>query len=151
MIQILYLFFFALLLAALEVQIEGKDGWAANLPTWRPQSSKWYSRLYKRITWGKDLTGYHLLVLLLVLSFLHFPYAVSGNWSWSSELATLSFLFLVIVVEDFLWFVINPDYGLSRFRKEFIGWHKKWFLFLPADYWLGLIVAALLYGFSFVR
>jgi len=34
--QSIYLFVVALVLAFLEVQIEGKHGWASKLPTWKP-------------------------------------------------------------------------------------------------------------------
>ena len=40
------------------------------------------------------------------------------------------------VVEDFLWFVLNPHFGWSKFNKNSIWWHKRWFLGLPLDYWL---------------
>lgn len=150
MIKVFYLFIFALVVAALEVQIEGKNGWAANLPTWRPDSSKWYSKLYGRINCGKELTGYHVFIVLLFLIFFHFPFVAAAKWSLSLELSTLSFLFLTFIIEDFLWFVINPNFGLSRFKPEFIRWHKKWFLFLPADYWLGLASAISLYGLSII-
>lgn len=149
-IQVLYLFLVSLILAALEIQIEGEAGWAINLPTWKPSDSEWYSRFYRKIMAEKDITGYHLLVFSLVLAFLHYPYFIGRVWSLSSELTTLSLFFLVAITWDFLWLVLNPHYGLGRFRAEHIWWHKKWFLFAPIDYWLGLMVSALLYlKFSF--
>ena len=144
-LQTITLFMFCLVLAALETQIEGAAGWAANLPTWRPAQTTWYSRLYRKIVPGKDITGYHMLIGGLVLFFLHYPYFVSQNWSWSSELTTLALFFLVIVVWDFLWFVINPKYDFRQFWSEQVWWHKTWFLHFPLDYWLGFIVSALLY------
>lgn len=132
-------------MAVLEIQIEGKYGWAEKLPTRRPDSSKWYSKIYKLIMCGKDLTGYHLSVLTLVLIFFHYPYFTVQAWDWSLELKTLSFFFLVSIVWDFLWFVLNPHYGLRRFKPEYIWWHKKWFLFMPIDYYLALIISALFY------
>jgi hypothetical protein len=149
-IQILYLFLLSLIFAVLEVQIEGGAGWASGLPTWRPDNSKWFSKIYRRLMAEKDLTGYHLLVFSLLLAILHYPYFTGKNWTLAQEFATLSLFFLVSIIWDFLWFVINPHYGLSRFRAEHIWWHKKWFFFLPADYYFGLILSALLYTrFSF--
>lgn len=145
MINLLPIFFLALVLAALEVQIEGRDGWAKNLPTWRPDKNKWYGRLYSRLTFDKELTGYHLLLSLLVLGILHYPYFAGAEWSGSAELRTFSSLFLLFVAEDFLWFVLNPNFGLKRFRPRYAPWHKKWLFFLPADYWAGLIVSVFLY------
>ncbi len=144
-IQILYLFLISLILAALEIQIEGDAGWAANLPTWKPSYSKWYSKLYRKIMAEKDITGYHILVFSLVLSILHYPYFIGKAWSWFSELSTLSLFLIVCIVWDFLWFVLNPHYGFGRFRAEHILWHKKWVLFMPIDYIIGLIISALLY------
>ena len=45
----------ALVLAILEVQVEGANGWAADLPTWRPNPNKWYSKLYKKVHNNNDL------------------------------------------------------------------------------------------------
>ncbi len=67
-----YLFGLCILLAYLEVQIEGPHGWAERLPTWRPQSHAWYARLYTRLMGQKQLTGYHIGMFLLVLFGLHF-------------------------------------------------------------------------------
>ncbi len=148
-VQSSYIFLFCLVLAAFEVQIEGKYGWAAKLPTWRPSPDKWSAKIFRMIMSGKDLTGYHLLVYSLVLVFLHYPYFVGQNWNWSVELRTLSFLFLISITWDFLWFVLNPHYGLRRFKSKHIWWHKKWFLFMPNGYYFSLIISALLYsGFS---
>ena len=144
------LFLFCFVLAALEVQIEGEAGWASKLPTWRPSHTVWYARFYKKMLPGDDLTGYHLLVFALVLLFLHYPYFAGKAWNLSSELTTISLFFLVAVVWDFLWFVLNPYYGLQRFKKAHAWWHKKWFLIMPTDYYIGFIVSALFYTrFSF--
>jgi len=144
-IQIIFLFMFCLVLAAFETQIEGEAGWAQNLPTWKPSDSKWFARFYKKIMRGRELTLYHILVFTLVIVFLHYPYFSGKIWSFSSELTTLSFLFLVIVTWDFLWFVVNPRYDFGRFWGKHVLWHKKWFLHMPIDYWFGLIISALLY------
>jgi len=149
-LHIFALFIFCLILAALEVQIEGKAGWASKLPTWKPASFRWYSRLYRRVMSEKDMTGYHLLVFSLVFFFLHYPYFVGKTWNLPSELTTIALFFLVTIIWDFLWFVLNPNYGLSHFRSKNIWWHKKWFLFMPVDYYFGFIVSVLFYvRFSF--
>jgi len=36
----IYIFVMATVLALLEIQIEGANGWARNLPTWRPHAAK---------------------------------------------------------------------------------------------------------------
>ena len=56
-----YFFLIALVLAHLEIQIEGPHGWAEKLPTWR-----WDSRRIRR-WFGKPVTGYHLCLIALFL------------------------------------------------------------------------------------
>ncbi len=148
-IQTLFLFIFCLVLAILEVQIEAGSGWASNLPTWRAPYPKWYSKVYRKIMSERDLTGYHLSVFSLVLLVLHYPYFAGQSWNLSSELTTLSFFFVVSIVWDFLWFVVNPHYSFKTFWSENVWWHKKWFWHFPSDYWLAVVISALLYtGFS---
>ncbi len=145
-IQVVFLFFFCLILAALETQIEGEAGWAANLPTWRPPRSGLVSRLYGRIMGGRELTLYHVLIFTLVAIFLHYPYFSGKDWSLAAELTTISFFLLVVIVWDFLWFVVNPRYDFRRFWGRHVLWHKKWFLHLPIDYWFAIAASALLYA-----
>jgi len=144
-VQTLFLCFFSLVLAGMETQIEGAAGWAQNLPTWRPDSSKWISRFYGKIMGGKALTLYHVLFFTLVVVCLHYPYFSGKFWSLGEELTTLSLLLLVMVTEDFLWFVINPKYNFGRFLGQRVLWHKKWFLHLPIEYWFAFPASALLY------
>ena len=143
--EILYLFSVGLIFAALEVQIEGENGWASKLPTRRFGSGGWFSKIYRLILFGKDATLYHLLIFTLLLFFLHYPYFANGEWNFGEELRALSLFFLISVVWDFLWFLINPHYGLSRFGAQNVWWHKKWFLFIPIDYWSGIILSFLFY------
>lgn len=142
-IQILYFYFLALTLAFLEVQIEGQHGWAANLPCWRPHSSRWFARLYAKMMCGKEITGYHIGVFLFSFLVLHLPYVWGLNWSVGTEFQTLSVFFLFVVIWDFLWFVINPHYGIQKFYFGGVPWHKVWFLGWPLDYYGGV-------GLSFV-
>ena len=144
-IQVVFLFLFCLVLASLETQIEGAAGWAANLPTWKPAPVRWYSRLYGKIMGDRELTLYHLLIFTLVFVFLHYPYFAGKTWEFSSELTTLSFLFLVVIIWDFLWFVVNPKYDFGRFWGKHVLWHKKWFLHMPIDYWFAFLISGLLY------
>lgn len=143
--QVLFLCFFSLVLAALETQIEGGFGWAAKLPTWRPRPESWCARCYRKVMWGKELTLYHVLIFSFVLLFFHYPYFVNQDWTLSAELNTISLFFIVIVVWDFLWFVVNPQYDFRDFWTKKVWWHKKWFLHLPVDYWFAFFASALFY------
>ncbi len=130
-----YLFAIAFVLALLEVQIEGPDGWAVRLPTWRFA----HPRLLA-LTNGKPITGYHLCMNALLLLLVHMQ-AVRTPWSWKAEGELLSLYLLLAVFWDFLWFVINPHYGLARFRPGQVWWCRRWLLGLPVDYWTGLVVS----------
>jgi hypothetical protein len=130
------------LFALLEVQIEDGSGWAANLPTWR------YERAWtRRVLGARAITGYHLYFQLFIALMAHLPYLLgAAPFSWPLELRILSFLVLFWVLEDFLWFVLNPAFGLRRFRRELIWWHApNWWGIMPRDYWLFLPVGLALY------
>lgn len=144
-IPILYIFFLALTLAFLEVQIEGEHGWARQLPCWRPHNSKWFARLYARVMCGKEMTGYHLAVFSFSFLVLHLPYVWGLPWDIGSEFCTLSVFFMFVVVWDFLWFVINPHYGIKKFCSGRVPWHRVWLLGLPVDYYGGIILSFVFY------
>lgn len=60
--NILFFFLFILtasiLMALFEIQVEGKNGWAADLPTWR-SNNKW---LYKFMG-NRPVTGYQFIFM----------------------------------------------------------------------------------------
>lgn len=130
-----YLFVIATVLAFLDFQVEGKYGWAAKLPCWRPKNpNSLIPRIYSWFMEGRPLTGYHIAFFGVVLVFLHHPFFGGISWSLSLELETISMFSLVMLFEDFLWFVWNPFYGLKRFNPQAIEWHKKWIGPVPTGY-----------------
>ena len=135
-IMLLFIFIIsaATTLSALEVQIEGKDGWAARLPTFR----------LKKKMGEKPITGYHLFILSFTLIIFHFPLFFTC-WSLKKEFLLLGAYIFMWTLEDFLWFVLNPHYGLRKFNKNNpdIWWHQSWFAGLPTFYWF-LFPAALI-------
>jgi len=135
----LWLFVLALsaVTALMEIQIEGGNGWAANLPTWRI-APKWLLPFLN----GKDLTGYHLYLQLHLLILFHFPILLEG-FSWGTELTIISVFLAAMTCEDFLWFVLNPHFGWQSFKMGNIAWFKAWFGPFPIDYYLWLTVSAL--------
>ncbi|MDZ4221327.1 MAG: hypothetical protein U1C18_00460 [Patescibacteria group bacterium] len=138
----IYLFITALVLAFLEVQIEGKHGWASKLPTWKP-GEKWYARAYRKIMGGKELTGYHIGVFGIVLLFLHYPFFSGGlNWNATGELWVISTFFIFSAVWDYLWIIINPHYGVIKARpQKDVWWHNTWWGPFPADYYFALLLS----------
>jgi hypothetical protein len=131
------IFLFAVLTAATvfalaEVQIEGKNGWASALPTWRLDNS-WTCLLMG----GRPLTGYHLYMHLFLLVLLHVPYALQILAPTAAlELRIFSFLILFWVAEDLLYFGLNPAFGWRRFSKRYIWWHPNWWWIFPREYWI---------------
>jgi hypothetical protein len=127
--------------AQAEIQIEGEAGWAANLPTWRIESH-WLLDIF----WGgRAMTGYHAWVFSFIALFFHFPLCFLAQWSWPLEARVIASIMLFWVMEDFLWFIINPAFGWQRFCPEHATWHKHWTCGAPVDYWLFLACSALLF------
>jgi hypothetical protein len=131
--------------ALLEIQIEGGAGWAANLPTWRVEN-RW-TRLFFS---SRPLTGYHLYVHLWVLVMVHLPFALGfAPASWAGEARILAFLVFFWIAEDFLWFVLNPEFGIRRFTRGHIWWHAPtWWWIAPRDYWVFAPLGGVLYWLS---
>jgi hypothetical protein len=126
------------LLALWEIQIEGKDGWAANSPGWRIEKG-WLVKLFG----GRPITGYHVFMTLFLLTMIHLPLFFI-SWSWRLESLLIGFYLGMLLVEDFLWFVLNPYFGIKNFRKGKIWWHKQWLGPVPFLYWIMLVFTILL-------
>lgn len=139
---LIYMVFMAFILALWEIQIEGKDGWAAKAPTWRIEKG-WVMRL----TGGRPFTGYHLFMTIFLIAIVHLPVFFLG-WRWQLECALLGFYIGMVLLEDILWFALNPHYGIKSFRKGKIWWHKRWWGPLPDFYWMLIIIAGILLYFG---
>ena len=129
----------ALLFAHVEVQIEGGIGWAASLPVTFRVEHHW------ALDWfwgGRPITGYHAFVFSFMALAIHLPIVIAWRWSWRMQARCAAALMLFWIIEDFLWFVINPDFGLAGLRPGNRGesgvawWHPRWFLGFPVEYWL---------------
>lgn len=142
----LYILVFGILLALLEIEIEGKHGWAKNLPTWRKDSSS-------SLVFLRSITGYHSILFLMILFLNHIVYIGFFGWSWIiDELMILSFHFFLVIYWDFLWFVLNPHYTYKKFKKEHIAWYtdSSWIAWFPIDYWYAIAFSGGLVGLRFV-
>ena len=136
-------FFFA----KVEIQIEGSDGWAANLPTWRIEQH-WLLTLF----WGgRAMTGYHAWVFSFIGLIFHLPIFLMGKWNWKIEARVIACVMLFWVAEDFLWFVLNPAFGLSHFTPVYVTWHPHWLFGAPVDYWIALVLGTALMVYSFIE
>lgn len=142
--EILFVLAAAFVWAKLEVEIEGADGWARNLPTWRINRHPLLDIFFG----GRPLTGYHLWAFTFVLLIMHFPIAWTPAWSLRQEARLIGYYLIFWVVEDFLWFIVNPHFGWGSFHQQKIWWHKRWFLGLPVDYWIFSLIGCGLVGYS---
>jgi hypothetical protein len=134
----------AYLFARVEVEIEGEGGWAANLPTWRIEQHPLLD-----IFWGgRALTGYHLWMFSFIGLIFHFPLFFIGRWSLQLEATVMASIMLFWIVEDYLWFVVNPAFGWRRFKREYVPWHKRWAFGAPVDYWLFGVISMLLFWYG---
>ena len=141
-----FVFMFGLVFALFCVNAEGEAGWAGNLPAWRPDSGLWWVKALSIILLGgREVNGFDLFVItFFIMSFLFIPF-----WGWVHGKALklrdwgelICFFAIFAVLEDFLWFMLNPAYGLEKFSADFIPWHPNWLGLLPSDYYLGIAVS----------
>jgi hypothetical protein len=139
---LVFMVFMAAVLAYWEIQIEGKDGWASKTASWRIEKG-WVLKL----TGGRPLTGYHIAMTAFILGIIHLTLFFIP-WSWQLELLLIGFYMGMFLIEDFLWFVLNPHYGIKNFRKGKIWWHKTWWGPVPNFYWFLLTAVILLIYFG---
>jgi hypothetical protein len=135
---LVFMVFLAGILALWEIQIEGKNGWAANLPAWRVTKG-WVLKL----TGGRPLTGYHVFMTIFIICIIHLPLFFVA-WSWRLESLLLGFYIGMVLLEDLFWFILNPHYGIKSFRRGKVWWHRSWWGPLPSFYWILLIILVIL-------
>ena len=129
--------------AEVEIQIEGASGWAAKLPTWRIESH-WLLDIF----WGgRPMTGYHAWIFSFMALAFFAPLVFFAQYTWRAAAQALAGVMLFWMVEDLAWLVFNPAFGWSRFTPDYVPWHKHWLLGVPADYWIGVGGAALIFCF----
>ena len=130
----------ALMLALVEIEIEGPYGWAEKLPTPYRVSGP-LAKLFGLILGGKPLTGYNLLMFTATLIAFHLPFAFGAAWTAARELSLLAAWVSWSALWDCLWFLLNPAYGWRRFRRGNVWWHSRWLWRLPIDYWVAAVVS----------
>ncbi len=96
--------------------VEGYNPWASGKHGWKV-----------RITFLKKepITAYHMFLYLVTIPlFLMLPFVIfgfNGHIFW----LIIANYFLGLVVEDFLWFVVNPVWGgLRNFNSKKVYWHR---------------------------
>lgn len=142
---LLWVFVLGCFFAMVEIHIEGGSGWATSLPTWRVEEH-WLLDVF----WGgRPLTGYHAWVFSFMALVFHLHFFVRGNWTLKLEGRTLGCIMVFWIVEDWMWFVLNPHFGAHALKPGLVEWHKSWFLGVPTDYWTFMAVGLALFAYSF--
>lgn len=132
----------AIVTALMEIQIEGGNGWAGCLPSWRFAPS-WLKMFLN----GKELTGYHVYLTIHSVLLFHLPFLLMP-WSPYAEWTVLSAFFAYILVEDMAWFLLNPHFGWASFRSGGVSWYTRWFGPFPFEYYLALLISG---AFAWLR
>lgn len=133
---LIFILISSVLFALLEIQIEGKDGWAEKLPTWKIKNP------LEKIIDMPYFTGYHIYFWIFIFTLLHFPYFLGLSFNFLNEVKIIETFILILLFEDFLWFILNPNWGIKRFLKEKIPWNRDKIFYLPRIYWLSFVIVA---------
>ncbi len=127
-----------IVMAFLERTIEGPHGWA----------SKTYGKKFM-ITKNFCIREYHIWFWIFIIILISLPLAVFG-FSLELFVILLSAFFLGMTTEDFLYFVVNPYFGLKKFNSKNVKWHfwlKLGKFEIPISYILCIIIAVLSWYF----
>ena len=120
----LYIAIYAILFSLLEIEIEGKHGWAKKLPT----QPIFYT-----------FTTYHIIMNIIVIFTL--IYSLYPN-----DIYTIIFYIVAwFLIEDTMWFMLNPYYTISNYKKEKISWlnNQSWYMGMPMQNYTGLSIMAI--------
>lgn len=136
-LQFIFLIAFSILCALMEIQIEGENGWAKDLPTWKIKNP------FMKIIGWPTIDGYHLSFWGIMILVFHAPFFFGFPFTRENELLVIEMIIIFSILEDFLWFAFNPKWGLKRFFKEEIPWHPNKFLFFPQNYWISFLLVVI--------
>jgi len=120
-----------------EAYMEGDTGWKWNPKWWRINLPRGYT-----------YTAYHVWAFLIFapIVFIILPLIVAG-FSWRFFWLLLAAVLLGTTLEDFMWFVVNPSYPLSKWNPNETKWYP-WFklgrLHLPISYIVKIVLATLI-------
>lgn len=97
--------------------MEGRNGWAK-------RSYGWRLKIFKR-----NLTAYHFWIWLVLLPmFLMLPLIVFGFNSRIFWLLASSY-FLGALINDLVWYIVNPKVTLKDLNPKFAKWYNWWNIF----------------------
>lgn len=141
-------FVLALLFTAMYASVEGDKPFAQNLATWRPDPNLWWVQvLYWFPNLGRPVNGFDTLGLLLLGAFGIFLIPVWGVTHgrpipWREWFEIFTYFIAISVIEDWVWYLVNPHFGIWKFRPALItDWmHPVWFFgIVPSQYVSGCL------------
>lgn len=135
--QFIFMICLSIIYSLLEIQVEGRDGWCRNLPTFR------INVFFRKILGGKPLTGYHLYLLIFMIFVFHGLF-LAETYTYKISCRAIGLMSYFFVLEDYLWFAFNPHFTLKKFKKSEIEWHKRWVWKFPLMYYWGIIIGSAL-------
>jgi len=122
----IFTFISATIFSLMEIEIEGKNGWCKNLPTTKNFIS--------------SFTLYHVFMNIFIMLM---------NYKLYSNLYDAVFYTNAwFLIEDFMWFVLNPYFTIKKYKKEFIPWHKRWLFKLPIENYICGYIMCAMYKYS---
>jgi hypothetical protein len=123
-------------LSFVEAYVEGRNSWDKGKTGWKLRLSRKYV-----------FSGYHFFLFLVMIPlFLSLPLIVYG---WNRQLfgILLSSFFSGLIVEDFVYFIVNPSVKFKEFFSSFTDFYpwikingKK---IIPWGYVVGIALAVL--------
>ena len=122
-----------------EAYMEGRSAWAKDSIGWRIN-----------ITKNISLTGYHFFLFWVMIPlFMTLPLVI-GGWNLRLLGILISAYFSGLVIEDFMWFVVNPVVSIKEWGPKFVDYYP-WIGFgifkIPVYYLLDILIALLSWWF----
>lgn len=142
-----FLFALAVLFGVFEIEAEGKYGWGEKFPTWYRVTG--WAKLYTSFT-NKPLTGYHAALFFVPVMIFLWPMVATSTMSLHGVVRAFSFYFAWVIIWDFCWFVLNPHYGITKFRRDSVWWFslEPWLGRVPSSYISSFAVSLVLAALS---
>ncbi len=114
-----------------EAYSEGRKAWDKGKLGWKIKTGKYC------------FTAYHFYLFVITIPFLMTLPLVAFGWNTKLFGILLSAYFSGIIIEDFMWYVVNPKVKLSELNPKFANyypWLKIGKFQIPAYYVLSFLI-----------
>ena len=106
----IFVVFVSMIYAMIEIELEGKHGWAKTLHTVHITKDR------------KSLTYYHLLMFIFIFSMFYVIFALKQKYmTIKNSLYIFTIVLSFFMLEDMYWFILNPHH--SFFNRNNSDWH----------------------------